>query len=82
MLCGTPVIAWDSVVADEILEGGAYLVENSRKMAGAILAMLLQNPLREMMINQGLAQSTKYRWRKTAKDTIRAYERTLYTNLR
>jgi glycosyltransferase involved in cell wall biosynthesis len=82
MACGTPVIAWDSVVADEVLEGGAYLVKTAREMAGAIFALLLQNPLRETMVNQGLAQATKYQWRKTAKDTIRAYEKTLYTSLR
>lgn len=82
MACGTPVIAWDSVVADEILEGGAYLVDSPREMAGAMLALLLQKPLRETMINQGLAQSTKYHWRKTAKDTILAYEKTLYKSLR
>jgi glycosyltransferase involved in cell wall biosynthesis len=78
MACGTPVVGWDSVVADEVLEGGAYLVDSAREMAGAILALLLQQPLRETMINQGWAQSTKYQWRKTAKDTIRAYEKTLY----
>jgi len=77
MACGTPVVAWDSVVADEVLEGGAYLVEDARGMAGAILGLLLQQPLRETMINQGLAQVTRYSWRKTAKDTLRAYEQVL-----
>jgi len=77
MACGTPVVAWDSVVADEVLEGGAYLVEDARGMAGAILGLLLQQPLRETMINQGLAQVTRYSWRKTAKDTLRTYEQVL-----
>lgn len=82
MACGTPVVAWDSVVADEVLEAGAYLVDNAREMAGAILALLLQKPLRETMINQGLAQVSKYQWRKTAKDTILAYEKTLDASLK
>jgi glycosyltransferase involved in cell wall biosynthesis len=82
MACGTAVVAWNSVVADEVLEGGAYLVDNAREMAGAILALLLQKPLRETMINQGLAQASKYQWRKTAKDTILAYEKTLYVSLK
>lgn len=77
MACGTPVVAWDSVVADEVLEGGAYLVDSARSMAGAILALLLQEPLRETMINQGLAQITRYSWRKTARDTLMAYQQVL-----
>jgi glycosyltransferase involved in cell wall biosynthesis len=77
MASGTPVVAWDSVVADEVLEGGAYLVESAREMAGAIIALLLQAPLRDTMINQGLAQATKYSWRKTARETLAAYQRTI-----
>ena len=77
MASGTPVVAWDSVISDEILEDAAYLVENPRGMAGAIIALLLQKPLRDTMINQGLALSTKYTWRKTAEGTLAAYEKTL-----
>lgn len=77
MACGTPVVVWDSVVADEVLEDSTYLVESARDMAGAIIALLLQKPLRDTMINQGLAQATNYTWRKTAQGTIAAYEKTL-----
>lgn len=77
MACGTPVVAWDSVVADEIFEDGAYLVDNARSMAGAIIALLLQKPFSDTMINQGLAQATKYRWRTTAEETLIAYEQVL-----
>jgi glycosyltransferase involved in cell wall biosynthesis len=82
MACGTPVVAWDSVVADEVLEDSAYLVDNARDMAGAIIALLLQKPLRDTMINQGLAQTTKYTWRKTAQGTLEAYEKTLQKSKR
>jgi glycosyltransferase involved in cell wall biosynthesis len=77
MACGTPVVAWDSVVADEILEWGAYLADSPRAMAGAIIGLLIQQPLRDALINQGLAQATKYNWRKTATETIEAYRRTV-----
>jgi glycosyltransferase involved in cell wall biosynthesis len=82
MASGTPVVAWDSIVADEVLEGGAYLVDSARSMAGAIIALLLQNSLRDTMINQGLALSTRYSWRKTARDTLQAYEKTLASHAR
>jgi glycosyltransferase involved in cell wall biosynthesis len=77
MASGTPVVAWNSVIADEILEDSAYLVDDARSMAGAIIALLLQKPLRDTLINQGLAQATKYTWHKTAQGTIAAYEKTL-----
>ncbi|MAU13650.1 MAG: hypothetical protein CL607_27785 [Anaerolineaceae bacterium] len=77
MACGTPVVAWEAVYSEEILESGAFLADSARSMAGAIIALLLQQPFRETMINQGLAQVTKYSWRKTAKDTLLAYEKTL-----
>jgi glycosyltransferase involved in cell wall biosynthesis len=78
MASGTPVVAWDSVVNDEVLESGAYLVDSARSMAGALLGLLLQKPLRDTMINEGLAQATNYSWRKTAQATLEAYHYTLY----
>lgn len=77
MACGTPVVAWDSVVSDEILESAAYLVDNPRDMAGAMISLLIQKPLHDTMVNQGLALVTKYNWRRTAKETLVAYEKAL-----
>jgi len=77
MASGTPVVTQDVDIFDEILEDGAYLVEDARAMAGAILALLLQKPLRETMVNQGAAQATKYTWRKTARETLTVYEHVL-----
>jgi len=77
MASGTPVIAWDMDVSREISGDAAFLVDNARTMAGAILALLLQAPLRETMINQGLAQATRYNWRKTAQETLAVYEKVM-----
>lgn len=77
MASGTPSVVWNSVVAEEIYDDGAYSVETARELGAAIISLLLQKPLRETMINQGLAQVTKFNWRKTAKETLRAYEKTL-----
>ena len=46
-------------------------------MAGAILALLIQQPLRDTMINQGLALASNYAWRKTAEETLEVYERVM-----
>jgi glycosyltransferase involved in cell wall biosynthesis len=76
MASGTPVIANQIPVMEEIVGEGAYLVEagSSRAMAGAILALLVDDNLRETQATRGLAQATKFNWRKTAKETIAVYE--------
>ncbi len=77
MASGTPVVTSNAIVFEEVLEDGAYIVENPREMAGAIIALLIQEPLRQTMINQGLAMATNYSWRKTATETMAVYERLL-----
>lgn len=79
MACGTPVVANESSSIPEVVGDGAYLVRegDARAMAGAIIALLLQKPLRESLINQGLARATHFSWRKTAKETLAVYERVL-----
>lgn len=74
MACGTATIAWNVPVMQEIVGDGAYLVDSARELAGAILAVINQEPLRQSLINQGLAQSTRYSWRKTARETAAVYD--------
>ncbi len=74
---GTPVVASDAIVFEEILEDAAYIVNNPRAMAGAIIALLIQQPLRDTMINQGLALASRYNWRTTAQETIAVYEQVM-----
>lgn len=77
MASGTPVVANHIDVFAEIVGDGAYLTENARSMAGAILALVNQQSLRESLVNQGLAQATRYSWRKTAQATLKVYERVM-----
>ncbi len=79
MACGTPVIANEVSSIPEIAGDGAYLVRDgdARAMAGAIIALLLQQPFRESQINQGLARATHFSWRKTAKETLAVYEKVM-----
>ena len=77
MASGTPVVTSKSIVFEEVLEEAAYMVENAREMAGAIIALLIQQPLRDAMINQGLALASNYSWRKTAQETLAVYEQVL-----
>ena len=77
MASGTPVVTSKAIVFEEVLEEAAYMVDDARQMAGAIIALLIQQPLRETMINQGLALASHYSWRKTAGETLAVYEQTL-----
>jgi glycosyltransferase involved in cell wall biosynthesis len=77
MASGTPVVASDIPVYQETLGGGAFLVESPERMAGAIIALLLQDPLRDTMVNQGIAQTTRYQWRKTALATLNVYHQVM-----
>ncbi len=77
MASGTPVVANEIPVLEEIVGDGAFLVEdgNATRMAGAIIALLEQEPLYATMVNQGLAASSNFTWRKTAQQTLDIYER-------
>jgi glycosyltransferase involved in cell wall biosynthesis len=79
MASGTPVVANEISCFPEIVGDGAFLTEpgNARTMAGAMLALLNQEPLRQTQINAGLAQVTKYSWRKTAQQTLAIYEQVM-----
>lgn len=74
MASGTATIAWNVPVMQEIVGDGAYLVNSARELAGAILAVVNQDPLRQSLVNQGLAQATRYSWRKTARETAAVYD--------
>ncbi len=77
MASGTPVVARDIPVMREITGDAAYLVDDARRMGAAIIALLIQAPLRETQITRGLAQATNFSWRKTAKETLTVYDKVL-----
>jgi glycosyltransferase involved in cell wall biosynthesis len=77
MASGTPVVARKIPVNEEIAGDSAYLVEDARTMAGAIIALLIQEPLRQTQTARGLAQATNFNWRKTARETLAVYDKVL-----
>lgn len=79
MACGTPVVANETSCLPELVADAAFLVEqgNARAMAGAIIALLHQEPLRQAQINAGLARATRFSWRRTAQQTLAVYQQTL-----
>jgi glycosyltransferase involved in cell wall biosynthesis len=77
MASGTPVVAREIPVIEEIAGDAAYLVKDARTMGGAIIALIIQESLRQSQISRGLAQATQFSWRKTARETLAVYERVM-----
>jgi len=77
MACGTPVVAAEAASVPEVVGDGGYLVppDDARKMAGAILAVLVQEELAEDLRRKGLAQARRFSWERTAKETLEVLRR-------
>jgi len=76
MACGAPVIAANASCVPEVVGEAAYLVDpdDSRAIGGAIIAVLIQDDLRESLRNLGLARATAFSWERTAAETLRVYQ--------
>ena len=79
MSSGTPVVAANASSVPEVVGEAAYLVDpdDSRAMGGAIIAVLIQDDLRESLRNLGLAQATSFSWQRTARETLAVYRQVL-----
>lgn len=79
MACGTPVVAANTTSIPEIVGEAGFLVQpdDVRGMAGAILAVLLQDDLARSLREKGLARAAQFSWERTAAQTLAVYERAL-----
>ena len=80
MASGTPVITSNKSSLPEVAGEAAYLVdpENARDMAGAIIAVMVQDDLNQHLSNQGRGHVTAFSWRKTAQQTREIYEQVMH----
>ena len=79
MACGTPVVASNSGSLPEIIGPAGFAVDpdDVRNMAGAIIAIIMQEPLAADLRRQGLEQAAKFTWENTAIETLKVYDRVL-----
>ena len=79
MACGTPVVAADSGSLPEIIGPAGFIVapDDVRGMAGAIIAIIMQEQLAADLRRQGPQQAAKFTWEQTAVETLKVYDRVI-----
>ena len=76
MASGTPVVASRVSSLPEVVGGAAMLVnpENVFDVARGITEVLLNNELREELIDKGRRQAARFSWARTAREVLEVYE--------
>ena len=81
MACGTPVITSTVSSLPEVAgrDGAARLVNPTEHetLAEAMARLMADADLRASMSERGLAQAAKFRWEKTARETVAIYQKVL-----
>jgi len=76
MACGTPVVTTNASSLPEIVGSAAFAVDpdDVRGMAGAIIAVLIQDNLADDLRQRGPVQAKQFSWEKTATETLLVYD--------
>lgn len=77
MACGTPVVASKIQAHVEMAEGAALFVNPNRasEFASRFKRIIRSKETREELIKKGVKKAKEYSWEKTAKQTLKVYER-------
>jgi glycosyltransferase involved in cell wall biosynthesis len=77
--CGVPVIGSNVSSIPEVVGDAGILVspDETRHMAGALIAVAMEPEMRDQLSERALAQATRFSWEKTAQQTLAAYEEVL-----
>jgi glycosyltransferase involved in cell wall biosynthesis len=77
--CGVPVVGSDASSIPEVVGDAGILVppDDTRHMAGALIAVVTEPELRDQLSARTLAQAARFSWEKTARQTLAAYEEVL-----
>jgi len=79
MACGTPVVTSTAASLPELAGAAAFQIDpdDSRQLAAAIVALGVQDDLRQQLREKGLQQAARFTWQKTAAETLAAYRAAL-----
>ena len=81
MACGCPVVASNATSIPEVVGDAGILIDphNIEKMAEAIYKVLINDNLRKDLIRKGFERVKQFSWEKTAKETLKVYERVAHS---
>ena len=76
LACGVPIIGSDAASIPEIVGDAGALVspDDVRAMAGALIAVVTEPPLRSALSERAIKQAAKFSWEQTVRETVKAYE--------
>jgi len=76
LACGTPVVGSDVASLPEVVgDAGVLLPPNDAQgMAGALIQLVVDETFRAKMRRRALAQAARFSWKRTARETIAAYQ--------
>lgn len=77
MACGCPVVCSNAASLPEVAGDAALLVDpwDVEGFARGMIAMLSDPESAQKVRHRGLAQAARFSWRRTARETVRVYER-------
>ncbi len=81
MACGCPVICSNTSSLPEVVGGAAMLVDpvNVSALEAAMREVLTNPDQQQKMRNAGLQQARKFSWDRTARETVKLYQRVVST---
>jgi len=76
LACGVPVVGSDAASIPEVVGDAGSLVkpDDARAMAGALIAVVTEPPLRAALSERAVKQAARFSWDKTVRETLEAYE--------
>lgn len=76
LACGTPVVTTNASSLPEIVGDAAFAVDpdDARGMAGAIIAVLIEDNLAADLRKRGPVQARQFSWEKAATETLLVYD--------
>ena len=82
MACGTPVVCSSISSLPEVVGKAAVIVnpENVFDIARGMREVLLDEPLRDRLIAEGIKHARQFSWERTAAEVLQAYEEIGYKN--
>ena len=79
MACGTPVVVSDTSSLPEVVGDAGILVDptSAEEIARAMERVLTDMDLRDLLRAKGLDRARTFTWQRTARDTVRVYDRAM-----